>query len=139
MGKLLPRALGFALLALVSIAVLSAAALIAVVGLPDPQAGASGFTAQAVAVAPTIDLVVGGLGMILFGWLAGRPFAGRDAASAAALTGLVYIALDLATVAVLGRIGTLVIGAALLGYAVKLGGALIGGAIASRGTAPARE
>lgn len=138
MGKRLPRALGFALLALVAIAVASAGVLLAVVGLPDPKAGAAAFQAQAVAVAPVVDLAVGGLVMILFGWLVARPFAGREAAATAGLMGLAYIAFDLLTVAALGRIGTLAIGSALLAYAVKLGGAMIGGAIAGR-RAPAAE
>lgn len=139
MGKHLPRALGFALLALIVIAVLSAGVLLAIVGLPDPKAGTSGFQARAVAVAPTVDLVVGGLVMILFGWLVARPFAGREAAAAAGLMGLAYIVFDLLAVAALGRIGTLAIGGALLAYAVKLGGAMIGGAIAGRTPAAAIE
>jgi hypothetical protein len=137
MGKLLPRALGFALLALLVIAIVSAVTLVALVGVPDPRAGTAGFMAQAVAVAPTIDLVVGALVMLGIGWSVARPFVGREALAAAALMAVCYVAIDLATVVLLGRIGNLVLTSALLAWAVKIVAALVGGWLAGRKAAAA--
>jgi len=139
MGKLLPRAILFALLALLLIAGLAVVVLIAVIGLPDPRTGMGGFQQQAVAVAPTVDLAVGFLVMLLLGWLVGRPFVGRQAASAAGLMALLYILLDLAAIALLGNLGTQAFDKVALAYAVKIAGALIGGAIAGRSGAAATE
>ena len=139
MGKLLPRAALFALLALVLIAGLAVIVLIAIVGVPDPRTGMGGFQQQAVAIAPTVDLVVGFIVMLLVGWLVGRPFAGRVASAAAGLMVLVYIVLDLSAIAMLGNLGTQQLDKVALAYAVKIAGALIGGAIAGRSGAAATE
>lgn len=137
MGKIVLRATGFALLALVVIALLSALALLALVGLPDAGEGVGAFQQRAVALALPVDLVVGGLVMLGCGWLAGRPFAGRTAIIAGGATGILYLALDLLVIAVVGQAATLRLGAVLLGYSVKLGAALVGGALAARRSAAA--
>lgn len=137
MSRLPIRAALFALLALILIGVVSAAVLLAMVGLPDPKGGAAAFTASAARIATRVDLVVGAVVMLGFGWLSARPFAGRDAMLAAGAFAGFYLLFDMAVVALMGRAGALNLGAVLLTYAVKAGAALIGGLLASRGRATA--
>jgi hypothetical protein len=139
MSRLPIRAALFALLALVLTGVLSAIALLIVVGVPDPKAGAaaSDFVAQAAPMARTVDMIVGAVVMLLLGWLAARPFAGRDALLAGALVAIFYLVLDFAVIAFSGGLPTIDYGAVLTSHAVKIAAALLGGAIASRSGAPA--
>lgn len=136
MGKIVLRASGFALVGLVAIATISALALLALVGVPDAADRVAAFQQQAAALALPVDLVVGGLVMLGCGWLAARPFAGRTAFVAAAATGILYLALDLIVIAIVGQAGRLDLSSVLFAYAVKLGAALIGGALAARRPAP---
>jgi hypothetical protein len=93
MTRFLPRAIAFALLALIAWALFSMIAAAVVVGLPVRGEELSGYQARLAGPAATIDLIVGVLVMLLFGWLAARPFLGRDALKAASLLAVSYIVL----------------------------------------------
>ena len=126
------RAALFAVLSLILLAVLSAVAMLFLVGMPKGPAGMAEFQAQAAAIAPRLDLILGFFVLLLCAWLAARPFAGRDAVQAAALVALVYIVLDAAIVLLFGDVRQMKIETTGLSYAVKIAGALIGGWLASR-------
>lgn len=137
MSRLPVRAGVFALVALVLIGVVSAIILLVAVGLPDPQGGTAAFTAAAARIATRVDLIVGAIVMLGLGWVVARPFAGRDAMLAAGLFAGFYLLFDIGVVAAMGRAGAMNLNAVLLTYAVKAGAALLGGALAARGRAPA--
>lgn len=131
MTRFLPRAIAFAILSVLLMAVGSVVVLIVLVGAPG-AGGVAAFQHEAVARAATVDLIVGTLVLLLTGWLAGRPFAGRDAIAAAGLTVLVYILIDLAIVFLFGDPGQIALGTTGLSYALKIAAALIGGWLAGR-------
>lgn len=132
MNKPFIRAALFAVLSLILLAVASAVAMLFLVGLPKGPGGMAEFQAQAAEIAPRLDLILGSLVLLLCGWLAARPFAGRDAIQTAALVALVYIVLDVAIVLLFGDVAQMKIETTGLSYAVKIAGALIGGWLASR-------
>jgi hypothetical protein len=136
MSRLPIRAAVFALLALVAIGLISAVALLIIVGLPDPGTGTAGFTTAAAGVAQRVDLVVGAIVMLFLGWLTARPFVGRQALIAAAVFAALYLVIDMVVVALIGRSGPFN-AATLLPYGTKLVAALLGGLLASRRRAAA--
>jgi hypothetical protein len=137
MTKPLPRAILFAVLALIVSAVASAIVLVFLVGLPGSRDAAAEFQRQAIAQAVQVDLVVGGVVLLAAGWLAARPFAGRAAMLAGLMTGLAYVLADLAIVFLFGNADRLDLNATGLSYAVKVAAATIGGWIAGRRTTAA--
>jgi hypothetical protein len=131
MTQFLPRAVAFAILSVLLMAVGSVIALIVMVGAPISGDVAT-FQHEAASRAATVDLIVGPLVMLLTGWLTARPFTGRDALSAAGLMVIVYIVIDLAIVFLFGDPGQIALETTGLSYVVKIAGALIGGWLASR-------
>ncbi|NNM77233.1 hypothetical protein HJG53_09990 [Sphingomonas sp. ID1715] len=132
MTRPLPRAILFAILALILSAVLSAIVLLILVGVPSSRDAAAEFQREAIARSVNVDLIVGGLVALAAGWLAARPFRGREALVTGALTGLVFILCDLAIVLLVGnaeRLNFSIMGAA---YADKLAAATLGGWLAGR-------
>lgn len=134
MTKPLPRAILFAVLALIVSAIASAIVLIMLVGLPGSREAAAEFQRQAIARAVQVDLVVGGVVCLIAGWLAARPFAGRAAVMTGLMTGLAYVLADLAIVFAFGNADRLDLGTTGLSYAIKIGAALLGGLLGSRRT-----
>lgn len=133
------RAAAFAVLSLILLAVLSTIVFLFLIGMPKGAGGLAEFQSQATAMAPKVDLVLGGLVMLLCGWLAARPFAGNDALKTAALVAVVYIVLDAAIVLMFGDMRQMRVETTGLSYAVKTVGALIGGWIAGRTPAAAPQ
>ncbi|WP_046348742.1 hypothetical protein [Sphingomonas changbaiensis] len=131
MSRFLPRAIGFAILSVLLMAVGSVIVLIVLVGAPT-AGGVAAFQHEAASRAESVDLIVGTLVMLLTGWLAGRPFAGRDAIFAAGLMAVVYIVIDLAIVFLFGDPAQIAVGTTGRSYAFKIVAALIGGWLASR-------
>lgn len=131
------RAALFAVLSLILLAVLSVVVFLFAIGMPDGPGGLAAFQAQAAQMAPTVDLIVGALVMLLCGWLAARPFAGREALKTGALVGIVYILLDVAIVLLFGDVSQMSIGTTGLSYVVKVAAAVIGGWLAGRTPAAA--
>jgi hypothetical protein len=130
------RAAAFAVLSLIMLAVLSTLLFLVLIGIPKGADAMASFQAQAAQMAPTVDLVLGGLILLVCGWLAARPFGGRDAIMTAATMALLYIVLDVLIVLTVGDVRQMSIDTTGLSYAVKFAGALIGGLLASR--SPAR-
>ena len=130
------RAVLFAILSLILLAALSVVVFIFLIGMPAGPGGMAAFQAQAAQMAPTVDLVVGALVMLLCGWLAARPFAGRDALKTGALVGLAYILLDVGIVLLFGNVAQMSIGTTGLSYVVKVAAAVLGGLLAGRNGAP---
>jgi hypothetical protein len=137
MTKPLTRAIVFAVLAIVVSAVASAVVLLALVGVPGSRDAAAEFQRQAIERAVQVDLIVGGVVLLLAGWLAARPFAGRAAVMAGLMTGLAYVLADLAIVFLFGNADRLDLNATGLSYAVKVGAATLGGLLAGRRATPA--
>lgn len=132
MTQPLPRAVLFAVIALIVSAIASATVLIILVGLPGSRDAAAEFQRQAIAQAVQVDLIVGGVVLLIAGWLAARPFAGRAALMTGLMTGLAYVLADLAIVFLFGNADRLDLNTAGLSYAVKIGAATLGGVIAGR-------
>lgn len=132
MTKPLPRAIVFAVLALVVTAIVSAVVLIAMVGLPGSRDAAAEFQRQAIAQAVWVDLIVGGIVLLIAGWLAASPFAYRAALLAGTMTGLAYVLADLAIVFLFGNADRLDLNATGVSYAVKVAAAALGGWLAGR-------
>lgn len=126
------RAAIFAILSLILLAALSVVVFLFAIGMPNGPGGMAAFQAQAAQMAPTVDLILGGLLMLLCGWLAARPFSGRDALKTGALVGIIYILIDVAIVLVFGNADQMSIGTTGVSYIVKLAAAMIGGLIAGR-------
>lgn len=126
------RAAAFAVLSLILLAVLSTLLFFVLIGLPKGADAMASFQVQAALLAPRVDLVLGGLILLVCGWLAARPFGGRDAILTAATMALVYIALDVLIVLTFGDVRQMRLETTGLSYAVKTAGALIGGWLASR-------
>jgi hypothetical protein len=132
MTKPLPRAILFAVIALIVSAIVSAVVLIAMVGLPGSRDAAAEFQRQAIAQAVQVDLFVGGIVALIAGWLAARPFAGREATVTGLMTGLAFVLADLAIVFLVGNSDRLDLNAMGLSYAVKVAAATLGGVLAGR-------
>ena len=126
------RAALFAVLSLILLAVLSVVVFLFAIGMPNGPGGLAAFQAQAAQMAPTVDLIVGAIVLLLCGWLAARPFAGREALKTGALVGIVYILLDVAIVLLFGDVSQMSIGTTGLSYVVKVAAAVIGGWLAGR-------
>jgi hypothetical protein len=139
MTRYLPRAIAFAILSILLMMVGSVIALLILVGTPIGPAGVAGFQHEAAARAQSVDLIVGPIVMLLTGWLAARPFAGRDALAAAGLTVIVYILIDLAIVFAFGDPSQIALATTGRSYAFKIVAALIGGWLAGRTPAAAPE
>jgi hypothetical protein len=139
MTQLLPRALAFAILSILLMLIGSVIALLVLLGTPMGPSGIAGFQHEAAARAGTVDLIVGPIVMLLAGWLAARPFAGRDALAAAGLTVFVYILIDLAIVFAFGDPAQIALATTGRSYAFKIAAALIGGWLAGRTSAAAPE
>lgn len=137
MTKPMTRALAFAMLAVIVSAVLSAIVLVMLVGLPGSREAAAEFQRNAIARAVEVDLIVGGLVALAAGYLAGRPFRGRDALAAGLLTGLAFILIDLAIVFLVGNAERLDLASMAASYADKLAAATLGGWLAGRRREPA--
>lgn len=132
MTRPLTRAIPFALLALIVSAIVSAIVLLILVGVPGSRDAAAEFQRQAIERSVSVDLVVGFLILGLAGWLAARPFVGREALVTGLLVGLVFILADLAIVFAFGNADRLDLSTTGLSYAVKVAAAVLGGFIASR-------
>jgi hypothetical protein len=132
MSRFLPRAIAFAILSVLLMMIGSVIALLVLVGAPTSAGGVAGFQHEAAGRAEMVDLIVGPIVMVLTGWLAARPFAGRDALTAAGLMVVVYILIDLAIVFLVGDPGQIALGTTGRSYAFKIAAALIGGWLASR-------
>lgn len=132
MNQILVRAALFAVLSLILLAVLSVVVFLFLLGMPSGPGGMAAFQAQAAQMAPRVDLIVGGLVMLLCGWLAARPFADHDAVRAGLMVGIVYILLDILIVLLFGDVQQMTVGTTGLSYAVKLAAAAIGGWVAGR-------
>ena len=132
MTRHLSRAILFAIAALIVSAILSAIVLMFIVGMPGSREAAAEFQRQAIAQAVQVDLIVGGLICLAAGWLAARPFRGREAVLTGLLVGLLFILLDLAVVFLFGNADRLDLNATGLSYAVKVAAATLGGWLASR-------
>lgn len=132
MTKPFTRALVFAALALIVSAILSAIVLLFLVGLPGTRDAAAEFQRNAIARAVEVDLIVGGIVALGAGFLAGRPFRGRDAVAAGALTGLLFILIDLAVVFIAGNAERLDYAMMAASYADKFAAATLGGWLASK-------
>jgi hypothetical protein len=139
MTRFLPRAIAFALLALIAWALLSMIASAVVVGLPVRGEELSAYQARLAGHAATIDLIVGVLVMLLFGWLTARPFSGRDSLAAASLFAITYIALEFGFAYLFSGGNGLDVQASLRTYAFKIVAALIGGWLAGRVRLDAEE
>jgi hypothetical protein len=133
MTKPLSRAIPFAILALIVSAILSAIVLLIMVGVPGSRDAAAEFQRQAISRAVGVDLIVGGLVALAAGWLAARPFRGREATMTGLMTGLVLILLDLAILLLFGNAERLNLATMAASYADKLAAATLGGFLASRG------
>jgi hypothetical protein len=133
MTKPLSRAILFAILALIVSAIVSAIVLIMLVGVPGSRDAAAEFQRQAITQAVGVDLIVGGLVALAAGWLAARPFRGREATMTGLMTGLVLILLDLAIVLLFGNSERLNLATMAASYGDKLAAATLGGFLASRG------
>lgn len=126
------RAALFAVLAMILLAVLSVFVFLILIGMPKDANALASFQSEAVARAPMVDLVLGGIIMLVCGWLAARPFSGSDALQVAALMAVFYIVIDVGIVLLFGDVGAMAIGTTGLSYAVKTVAALIGGFVAGR-------
>ena len=133
MTKPLSRAIPFAILALIVSAILSAIVLLIMVGVPGSRDAAAEFQRQAISRAIGVDLIVGGLVALAAGWLAARPFRGREATMTGLMTGLVLILLDLAILLLFGNAERLNLATMAASYADKLAAATLGGFLAGRG------
>jgi hypothetical protein len=132
MNQSFPRAAAFAVLSMILLAALSAVAFFFLLGVPKGPGAAVEFQAEAARMAPTIDLVLGGLVLLVCAWLAARPFAGRDAIKTGLIVGVIYLIFDLIIIIVFGDVRQIALGTTGVSYAVKLGAALLGGALAAR-------
>jgi hypothetical protein len=132
MNRFLPRAIAFAVLSVLLMMAGSVIALIVLVGAPRSAEGVAAFQHEAASRAELVDLIVGPIVMLVTGWLAARPFAGRDALAAAGLMVVVYILIDLAIVFLFGDPGQIALATTGRSYAFKIVAALIGGWLAGR-------
>ncbi|HEV2569868.1 hypothetical protein [Sphingomonas sp.] len=139
MTKPLSRAILFAVLALIVSAILSAIVLLFLVGVPGSRDAAAEFQRQAISRAVGVDLIVGGLVALGAGWLAGRPFHGREATMTGLMTGLAFILLDLLIILLFGNADRLELATMAASYADKLAAATLGGFLAGRSPARADE
>jgi hypothetical protein len=136
MTKPFIRAAAFAALSLILLAVTSTIVFLFLIGVPKGPEALSTFQTQAAQMAPQVDLVLGGLILLLCGWLAARPFAGNAAIKTAALVALIYLLLDFGIILLFGNVRQVALESTGLSYAVKTAGALIGGWIAARAPVP---
>lgn len=132
MTKPLTRAIVFAVIALIVSAILSAIVLLFLVGLPGSREAAAEFQRSAIARSVEVDLIVGGLVALAAGFLAARPFRGREATTTGLLTGLAFILVDLAVVFLIGNADRLDLAVMAASYADKLAAATLGGWLAGR-------
>jgi hypothetical protein len=130
------RAIVFALFALAAWAIVSTAASLVIGGLPQQGESMAAYQARVAGPAATVDLVVGALALLLFGWLAARRYAGRDAILTALLLGIFYIAIEFGAAYLFAGERAFDVQASLIAYGTKLAGALLGGFVASRRPAP---
>lgn len=133
------RAFVFALLALVTWAVLSAVASAIFAGLPQQGENLGSYNQRIAPTVTTIDLIVGGLVLFGFGWLIGRRYPGRDAVRAALLLAVFYILVEFVAAYLFAGGNRLDVQASLVAYADKLAAALLGGWLGGRRSAPAEE
>jgi hypothetical protein len=133
------RAFVFALFALAAWAIVSTIASLVIGGLPQPGESMSQYQARVAGPAATVDLVVGALVLLLFGWLAARRYSGRDAIVTALLLGIFYVAIEFGVAYLFAGDRTFDLQASVTAYGVKLVAALIGGVLASRSSAPAED
>lgn len=133
------RAVAFAVLAMILLAVLSVILFLVVLGAPGGPNALATFQAEAARMAPKVDLILGGLIMLACGWLAARPFTGAAALRTALFMAIAYIAIDALIVVLFGGTSAMSIDTTGLSYAVKTVAALIGGFVASRSPAAPME
>jgi hypothetical protein len=132
MTKPFPRAILFGILALIVWAIASAVISLVLVGLPGARDAAAEFQRNAIQQATTVDLFVGPIVLLVFGWLAARPFTGKLAIGVSLLTALVLVLADLLLAIVFGNAERLDLNATALSYALKIAGGVAGGLLASR-------
>lgn len=133
------RAFVFALLALVTWAVLSAVASAIFAGLPQQGESLGAYNLRIASTVGTIDLIVGGLVLFVFGWLIGRRYPGRDAVRAALLLAIFYIVVEFVAAYLFAGGNKLDLQASLVAYADKLAAALLGGCLGGRRPVPADD
>ena len=126
------RAFVYALLALLAWAVISAIASAIFAGLPQKGESLGAYNARISPIVTTIDLIVGGFVLFLFGWLIGRSYPGRDAIRAAALLAVFYIAVEFLAAYLFSGGNSLDVEASLVAYADKIAAALLGGWLGGR-------
>lgn len=132
MTKPLPRAILFAVLALLAWAGISMIASIIIVGLPAQGESISAYQARLATPGLAVDLAVGAIVMLVFGWLAARPFRGRDAILAALLFAAVYVLVEYGFAWLFSDPSQIDLLASVRAYAVKIAAALLGGWWAGR-------
>jgi hypothetical protein len=132
MTHLLSRALAFALLALLTWLIASTITVIAISGLPQQGEDMAAYQANALGAARHVDMIIGALVMLVFGWLVARPFHGREALKAASLFVLIYIAIEVGSAVLLMGTRPVDLSGSLLAYALKAAAGLIGGYLAGR-------
>jgi hypothetical protein len=128
----LPRALIFAVLALIAWAILSTVVSLIAVGLPQPGESVPAFQERVQGPAGQIDLIVGAVVMLTFGWLAARPFSGQTTIRTALLLAVFYIVIEFAATYLLTGARSIDVVQSALAYGVKAAAALVGGWLASR-------
>ena len=137
MSRIIFRSVGFGLLAALATGIAGAVFGIVSVGLPSSQSALPEFQRQAEMAALGAQIPINAIGLFLFGWLAARPFRGRDALIVAVLVAVVQIALEVGAAGVMGRLGGFAGAGLATNYGTRLVAALLGGLLASRGRATA--
>jgi cytochrome b561 len=129
------RAFVFALFALCTWAIVGAIASVAVVGLPQSAEAIPAWQQRIASEAVTVSLVVAVFVLLLFGWLAARRYAGRDAVLTGFLLGLFYVVIEIAIEYVLAGTDRLNVAGSAVVFGIKLAAATAGGLLASRSPA----
>jgi len=137
MKRPFPRALIFALPALIAWTLISMIVVAFIAGLPEQGETAAAYQARIVGPAARVDMVVGALVMFVFGYLAAKPFVQGEAVRTALLFGIVYLVLEIGTSLLLSGAGNIDLVKSLPTYAIKLAAALAGGFLAGRVASPA--
>src|SRR5690606_9433895 len=95
-GKILMRAILYALAALVLIIVLSVLWIFIYSMAIEPGQSAAFYQSYAIQAVPIVGIVVGLPVLFWFGWLIGRGQARREALFAAGLVGIAFFVIDVA-------------------------------------------
>lgn len=132
MTHILPRALVFALLALLAWLIASTVVVLALSGLPQQGQNMAEYQANALGAAGRVDMIVGAIVMLIFGWLVARPFSQREALKVAGLFVLIYIAIEVGSAVLLMGTRPVDLSGSLAAYALKAGAGLLGGYLAGR-------